>query len=271
MILGCPSRASSDVTRADLGLQLLSSRRDNAKLKWQQRLHGFSADRLERVLYDRGLEAPARGRGRNRRMWSQIVGSIWDTLSEFSVESISLPCKEFERELCTAVHDRDQAAFLCALAGKPELTLYQRIYEGPGFKEDLQCSAQGQQATQIRFQLHCGTSMLRQHDSRFRDQPNHDREDRVCPTCEEPDSIESIQHVLLHCPAYEHHRAALRSVVASLPGAQDSTPVLADDEGLIALLRDDFMGGAEEAVLAADAFLHAVITFRNHYVEQFGG
>ena len=113
--------------------------------------------------------------------------------------------------------------------------------------------------------------MLRQHDSRFRDQPNHDREDRVCPACEEPDSIESIQHVLLHCPAYEHHRAALRSVVASLPGAQDSTPVLADDEGLIALLRDDFMGGAEEAVLAADAFLYAVITFRNHYIEQFGG
>ena len=31
------------------------------------------------------------------------------------------------------------------------------------------------------------------------------------------------------------------------------------------------MGGAEEAFIAADAFLHAVITFRNHYVEQFGG
>ena len=66
MILGCPSRAPSDVTRAYLGLQLFSSRRDIAKLKWQQRLHGLSPDRLERVLYDRGLEAPARGRGRNR-------------------------------------------------------------------------------------------------------------------------------------------------------------------------------------------------------------
>ena len=40
-----------------------------------------------------------------------------------------------DRELCTAVHDRDQAAFLCALAGKPELALYQRTYEGPGFRE----------------------------------------------------------------------------------------------------------------------------------------
>ena len=199
------------------------------------------------------------------------MGSIWDTLSDLSMDSISLPRQEFDRELCTAVHDRDQAAFLCAIAGKPELALYQRIYEGPGFREYLQRSAQGQQAAQIRFQLRCGTSMLRQHDSRFRDQPDHDRVDRICPACEKPDSIESVHHVLLHCPAYEHHRATLRSVVTSLPGAHDRIPVLSDDEGLIALLRDDFMGGAEEAVIAADAFLHAVITFRNHYIEQFGG
>ncbi len=59
--------------------------------------------------------------------------------------------------------------------------------------------------------------------------------------------------------------------MASLPVAQDSTPVLVNDEGLIALLRDDFMGGAEEAVSAAEAFLHAAISFRNHCVEQFGG
>ena len=271
MILGCPSRASSDVTRADLGVQLLSSRRDIAKLKWQHRLHGLSADRLERILYDRGLEAPAHSRGRNRRTWGQIMGSIWDTLSEFNMDSMSLPRKEFDRELCAAVRDRDQAAFLRTIAAKPELALYQRMYEGPGFREYLQRSTQGQQAAQIRFQLRCGTSMLRQHDSRFRDQPNHDREDRICPACEEPDSIESIQHVLLHCHAYEHHRAALRTVVASLPGAQDTAPVLSDNEGMVALLRDDFIGGAEEAATAADTFLLAVITFRNHCVEQFGG
>jgi hypothetical protein len=76
---------------------------------------------------------------------------------------------------------------------------------------------------------------------------------------------------LLHCHAYEHHRAALRTVVASLPGAQDTAPVLSDSEGMVALLRDDFIGGAEEAATAADTFLLAVITFRNHCVEQFGG
>ena len=142
-ILGCPSRASSNVTRADLGLQLLSSRRDIAKLKWQRRLHGLSADRLERGLYDRGLEAPAQGRGRNRRTWGQVVGSIWDTLSSPSMDSISLPRQEFDRELCTAVHDRDQAAFLCAIAGKHQLALYQRIYEGPGFREQLTAQRTG--------------------------------------------------------------------------------------------------------------------------------
>ena len=228
-------------------MQLLSSRRDIAKLKWQHRLHGLSADRLERVLYDRGLPAPAQARGRNRRTWSQVVGSIWGTLSEFSMESLSLPRQEFARGICSAVHDRDHAAFFSMLASKPELDLYQRIYEGPGFREYLQRSTGSRcsQAALIRFQLRSGTSMLRQHDSRFRDQPSHDREDRICPACEQPDSIESVQHVLLHCPAYEQRRAALRTAVAALPAAQASPPVLTDDEGVVAFLRDDFMGGAE--------------------------
>ena len=47
MILRCPPRTSSDVTRADMGLQLLSSRKHIAKLKRQHRLHGLPADRLE--------------------------------------------------------------------------------------------------------------------------------------------------------------------------------------------------------------------------------
>ena len=182
-----------------------------------------------------------------------------------------MPRRDFALQLCAAVHDRDHASFWGALAGKPELALYQRIYEGPGFREFLQRSTQGQKTAQIRFQLRSGTSMLRQHDSRFRDQPSHDRVDRICPACEEPDSLEPIQHVLLHCPAYEHRRAALRTAVACLPAAHATNLVLVDDEGIIALLRDDFMGGAEEAAIAADISLHDVITLRNHYVEHFGG
>jgi len=76
------------------------------------------------------------------------------------------------------------------------LSLYQRIYEGPEFREYLQRSTEGQhalQAAQMRFQLRLGTSMLRQHDSRFKDQPSHDRESCVFPAWEEPDSIESIR------------------------------------------------------------------------------
>jgi len=77
----------------------------------------------------------------------------------------------------------------------------------------------------------------------------------------------SLRRVL----AYEHRRAALRAAVAGLPAADDSPLVLFDDEGIIALLWDDFMGGAEEAAIAVDTFLHAIITFRNLCVEQFGG
>ena len=272
MILACPPRTSSDVTRADMGLQLLSSCRDVAKLKWQHRLQGLSADRLERVLYDRGLPAPAQSRGRHRRTWRRAVDSIWGTLPELDMQSLSLPSPEFTRGICGAVHDRDHAAFLVVLASRPDLDLYHRVYEGPGFRAYLQRStgSHARQAALMRFQLRSGTSMLRQHDSRFRDQPSHDRQDRICPACEQPDSIESVQHVLLHCPVHERRRAALRAALAALPTAQAFPAALTDDEGVIAFLRDDFMGGAEAALKAADTFLHAVITFRNMCVEQFG-
>ena len=210
--------------------------------------------------------------GRHRRTWRQVLDCIWGTLSEFDMGSLSLPRSEFTRHVCSAVHDRDHAAFLSVLAGRPDLDLYRRLYEGPGFRAYLQRSthSHGHQAALMRFQLRSGTSMLRQHDSRFRDQPSHDREDRICPACEQPDSIESVQHVLLHCPTHEPRRVALRAAIASLPAAQASPAALIDDEGVISLLRDDFMGGAQEALTAADSFLHAVITFRDICVQQFG-
>ena len=137
MTLACPPRTSSDVTRADMGLQLLSSRRDIAKLKWQHRLHGLSADRLERVLYDHGLPAPARSRGRHRRTWRRVVDSIWGTLPKLGTESLSLPSPEFTRGICGAVHDRDHAAFLVVVASMPDLDPYHRVCEGPGFRAYL--------------------------------------------------------------------------------------------------------------------------------------
>ena len=77
-----------------------------------------------------------------------------------------MPRKDFVQELCGAVHDRDHKAFLSTLASKPELALYQRIYEGLGFKEYLQrsLSTAGQQGALLQFQLRSGTSMLQQYD-----------------------------------------------------------------------------------------------------------
>ena len=78
----------------------------------------------------------------------------------------------FAWQLCGAVHDRDHGCGLTA--SRPELALYQRVYKGPRFQEYLQRSRQGQQEAQVSFQLRSGTSMSRQHDSRFWDQPSHD-------------------------------------------------------------------------------------------------
>ena len=199
------------------------------------------------------------------------MDSIWGTLPELDMQSLSLPSPEFTRGICGAVHDRDHAAFLVVLASRPAIGLYPRVYEGRGFRAYLQRStgSHARQAALMRFQLRSGTSMLRQHDSRFRDQPSHDRQDRICPACEQPDSIESVQHVLVHCPVHERRRAALRAALAALPTAQAFPTALIDDEGVVAFLRDDFLGAAQAALIAADTFLHAVTTFRNICVKQF--
>ena len=56
--------------------------------------------------------------------------------------------------------------------------------------------------------------------------------------------------------------AALSAELASLPAAHGSHPVQFDERGLVALLRDYFMGGTREAGRAADAFLRGDIAFR---------
>ena len=61
----------------------------------------------------------------------------------------SLPRREFVRELCSAVHDRDHASLLSVLASRPELALYQRIYEGPGFRQYLQRSTVAADSKQL--------------------------------------------------------------------------------------------------------------------------
>ena len=66
---------------------------------------------------------------------------------------LSLPSPEFTRGICSAIHDRDHAAFLIVLASRPDLDLYHRIYEGPGFRAYLQRSTGSHacQAALIRF------------------------------------------------------------------------------------------------------------------------
>ena len=271
MILGCPSRSSSDVIRADLGLQLLSSHRDIAKLKWQHRLHALPEDRLELTLYARGSPGPSNLRGKTRRSLSQVVAVILRTLPVFHPQSLGLPRRDFFRDLSASVHDKDHAAFFATLTSKPELALYNRVYESPGTKEYLLRHVDGHHATQIKFQLWSRTSMLRHHDVRFRDQPGYDVEDRICAACQQHGSVESVFHVLLHCMESAARGAALRAQLVALPVAQVMPPALSDEDGVVALLRDYFMGGSPEAARAVDAFLRDVISFRALCIEHFGG
>ena len=163
------------------------------------------------------------------------------------------------------------AALLSVLASRPDLDLYRCVYGGPELRTYLQRStgSHAGQAALIRFQLRSGASMLRQHHSRFRDQPSHDWQDRICLACKQPDNIESVQHIFLHCPIHERRKAALRTALAASPAAQAFPAALIDDEGVVVFLRNYFMGGPQAALIEANTFLRAVITLMNICVEQF--
>ena len=75
------------------------------------------------------------------------------------------------------------------------------------------------------------------------------------------DGIELVRHVLLRRSKHECRSEALRAAVAIEAAAYASPAVLIDAGEVVVFLRDDFMEGAEEASIAAIAFLHAVITF----------
>ena len=73
-----------------------------------------------------------------------------------------------------------------------------------------------------------------------------------------------------YCVSAQIRPAGIRSCCTHLPAAQGSPTILTDEEGVIAFLQDDFMGGAETAS-AVETFLHAIASFRKMCVEQFGG
>ena len=49
--------------------------------------------------------------------------------------------------------------------------------------------------------------------------------------------VQSVHHVLLHCPVHERRRAALRTALAALPAAQAFPTALTDDEGVVAFFK----------------------------------
>ena len=79
MILGCPTLTASEVVRGDLGLPLLNSCRDVAKLKWQRRLQAMPESRFESFLYSQ--EVPTGVRGRKKRLLSQACDGIWSSFT----------------------------------------------------------------------------------------------------------------------------------------------------------------------------------------------
>ena len=59
-------------------------------------------------------------------------------------------------------------------------------------------------------------------------------------------------------------------ICETLYGYSYSPPVLFTNEGVVASLRDDFMGGAQRAARAVDSVLHDIITFKTLHAPVCG-
>ena len=139
------------------------------------------------------------------------------------------------------VHDRDHAAFLSVLASKPDLDLYRRVYEGPSFKAYLQHrpGSYARRAALLRFRLRSGTSMLRHHDRKcnrkFKYQPSHDTQGRICPACEQPGQhrVRTARITALPCTR-ERGTCRLTTGTIATGSSTDFPTALVDDEAVVA-------------------------------------
>ena len=78
-ILGCSSKTCNEAVRGDMGLEMLKSRRDKAKLKWWYKLVTMPGSRYAKQLFSQKWNVKP-CRGRQRKVWGRVVEDIFKPL-----------------------------------------------------------------------------------------------------------------------------------------------------------------------------------------------
>ena len=96
-ILGCSSKTCNEAVRGDMGLEMLKSRRDKAKLQWWYKLATMPQDRYPKQLFSQEWNVKPR-RDRQRKTWVKVIDDIFlsvgldkcEWLEDIEREDISL-------------------------------------------------------------------------------------------------------------------------------------------------------------------------------------
>ena len=291
MILGCFNLTAAVALRAELGLEPLAARRHTAKLRWYKCLRNMPPSRLPSAVYtsSQAISLPA---ARAKRVWATQVSDQWDSLRGIAAAAAAAPGaapqqppptlpdrglhdsyshygdKVFKAQARQLVQkavengERQEMGQRSTLQHLPHIQLHSRniqpylvhpYYRGLGSFLKMKCRTG---TIQLNALLHA----RRQTDS------------AACSLCGQP---ETVNHFILHCPAYDEKRDALHQSLAALfpsASAYQQHQALPDDQQVANILSDQFWTDMQQQLPAANAavcdFLEASWEDRSQYISE---
>jgi exonuclease III len=286
MILGCFGGTASAAVRAELGLETLEERRQRAQLRWYRCLRNMPATRLPHAVYvaSRTMHVPTPAA--RKWIWANNVSAVWDRLRDHAGAAPA----QLQDGLPTAgLHDsfeqlgsaafRGDAGRLVATAAD---VAAQRAMQGCSTLQHLPLMQLHSRRIQpylvhpyyqkrgsvLKMQCRMGTLEVNALLNARR-QRGSAADAAACQLCGQE---ETVNHFILHCPAYAEHREQLEGQLAALfPTTEQfqqfqSAP---DTEWVAALLSDRFwqnLGSLEQANRAVCTFLSTAWDDRCAYV-----
>ena len=283
MILHCPVSTSTEAVLLDLGLEPLQDRWDLLKFGWCWKLVSMAPDRTPRIVYDALKRDFLQSRPSSTLFHHVVAPRLaalplastpdWQqTLNGWFAQSKDTLKKKLRRE----IFGRRLRDCRALMASKSQLQIYMHIHgsddsvllDSPGMRRYLRssCAAAG---CHLQFQFRAGSALVRELTHKFPSTHPLHTTTAACACC--PHDTESVQHLLLDCPAFAEGRGQLlRFFQLFFPSKYAAFEDFSAVVRAAALLDDCFWGSPEVVVpIVQRQELLSPSDLPHYHVQQF--
>eukprot|EP00271_Cylindrocystis_brebissonii_P003249 TRINITY_DN1401_c0_g1_i9.p1 TRINITY_DN1401_c0_g1~~TRINITY_DN1401_c0_g1_i9.p1 ORF type:complete len:1328 (-),score=159.78 TRINITY_DN1401_c0_g1_i9:667-4650(-) len=245
-ILQCCRTTPSVAVRGDLGLDLLRTRRDLAKLVWWHKISRMGEERFPRMVMEctwRKVKL-----GADVKSWGKVVEGLFKDLQLDKGEMLDLGESQFRAIVESRLLERDahrvkvlEGRKNCAYVGMSDCRGLQPYLLGPYTL-----------GRKLKFKFRSGSHGLQEEVGRRR---GVDRSERTCDLCTL--GVESVSHFLWECPMYADHRSKFLAALESILGTSDFArlPRELDEKSRIIMSHKVWGGKGEEVDRCVSQYL----------------